>query len=77
MDNYLGKALIDIAKAKGVMAAIEAAYLNIEVMPHELERADNAINAFYALLDIINNISDDIEALAYNNGENNDDDSIK
>lgn len=62
MNNDLGKALLDVGKAKGVMAAIESAYLTIEVMPYELERADNAINAFYALLDIINDIAEDIEA---------------
>lgn len=70
MNNNLGKALIDIGKAKGVMAAIESAYLIIEVMPHELERADNAINAFYALWDIINDIGEDIDALADNKGDN-------
>ncbi len=70
MNNNLGKALLDVGKAKGVMAAIESAYLTIEVMPHELERADNAINAFYALWDIINDICEDIDALAYNNGDN-------
>ncbi len=69
MNNNLGKALLDIGKAKGVMSAIESAYLTIEVMPHELERADNAINAFYALWDIINDLSKDIDALADNNGE--------
>ncbi|MCX4355922.1 MAG: hypothetical protein OSJ43_06810 [Oscillospiraceae bacterium] len=66
MNNNLGKALLDVGKAKGVAAAIESAYLTIDVAPYELERADNAVNAFYALQDIINEISDDINALADN-----------
>lgn len=67
MNKNLGKALLDIGKAKGVMAAIESAYLTIEVVPGELERADNAINAFYALWDIIKDIEEDIDALISEN----------
>lgn len=66
MNNDLGKALLDVEKAKGVAAAIESAFLTIDVAPYELERAENAVNAFYALLDIINDISDDIDAIADN-----------
>ncbi len=60
MGEILGKLQLDIGKAKGIMVAIESAYLNIEVAPHEIERADNAINTFYVLLDILKEIEKDI-----------------
>lgn len=68
MNKNLGKALLDIGKANGIMAAIESAYLTIDVAPSELEKANNAVNTFYALWDIIREVEDDIEALV--GGEN-------
>lgn len=64
MNKNLEKAIYDIQKADALMFAIETAYLNIEVEPGELERANRAENAFYALWDVIKIAADDLDRLA-------------
>lgn len=64
MNKNLNKALFDVEKVNAVMHAIEATYLTIEVVPEELERADKAVHAFYALWDCIKTVQNDIENLA-------------
>ena len=63
MNKNLDKALLDIEKVNALMYAIESAYLTIEVIPEELERADKATHAFYALWDCIRTLQIDIELL--------------
>ena len=65
MNKNLQKALFDIEKVIAIMDAIEAAYLTIEVVPEELERANKAVNAFYALTDLVEEVQNDLENLAW------------
>lgn len=46
------------------MFAIETAFLNIEVADDETEKANHAVNTFYALCDAIKATSEDLESLA-------------
>ena len=64
MNKKLDNALLDIAKVNSLMFAIEAAFLDINVEPEQLEKADHAINAFYALWDEIHKVEEDIDLLA-------------
>lgn len=64
MNKNLNKSLFDIEKVNAVMYAIEATYLGIEVVPEELEKADKAVHAFYALWDCIKQVQNDLEILA-------------
>lgn len=64
MNKNLNEAMLDIAKVDALMFAIEAAFLDVEVEPEQLERADHAINAFYALWDEVHKVAEDIERLA-------------
>lgn len=64
MNKNLEKAIYDIQKADALMFAIETAYLNIDVAPGELEKANRAANAFYALWDVIKTAADDLDRLA-------------
>lgn len=64
MNKNLDKTLFDIEKVNAVMYAIEATYLTIEVVPEELEKADKAVCAFYALWDSIKQVQKDLENLA-------------
>lgn len=64
MNKNLSKALFDIEKVNAVMYAIEATYLTVEVVPEELDKADKAVHAFYALWDSIKAVQSDLEILA-------------
>lgn len=64
MNKNLSKALFDIEKVNAIMYAIETTYLTIEVVPEELEKADKAVNAFYALKDSIKAVQNDLETLS-------------
>lgn len=64
MNKNLEKAIYDTEKANSLMFAIETAFLNIEVADGEIEKANHAINTFYALWDAIKATSEDLERLA-------------
>lgn len=63
MNKNLDNAILDIAKVEALMYAIEAAFLTIDVAPDQLKKADRAVNAFYALWDEIDKVSEDIDLL--------------
>ncbi len=63
MNRNLEKAAQDIEKVEALMYAIESAFLDIETTPEEFERAEKAVNAFYALWDSIHRVGDDINRL--------------
>ena len=63
MNKNLEKAMLDIEKVDAIMYAIEAAYLDIEFVPEERERAERAMNTFYALRDEVRRVADDIDRL--------------
>lgn len=63
MNRNLEKAKFDIEKVDSLMYAIENTYLSIDTLPEEREKADRAVNAFYALWDAIRAVEDDIDRL--------------
>lgn len=63
MNRNINKALFDIEKVNAIMYAIESAYLTIEVVPEELEKADKAVYSFYALWDCIRAVQEDLERI--------------
>lgn len=63
MNEKLNKVKFDIAEANALMSAIESLYLNLSVMPHEIERRDKGVYTFYALWDIIKKASSDLDEI--------------
>lgn len=61
MNKYLIKAFQDIEKADAIMYAIESAYLTAEGGKNDIQKANRAANAFYALWDIIKHVQNDLE----------------
>lgn len=64
MNKNLSNARLGIEKVEGIMYAIESTYLTIDVVPEQLDKADKAVNTFYALWDCIRNVKDDLEKLS-------------
>lgn len=52
----------EIKKINAMMAAFESAYLDIEVVPEEAKKADNAVYAFYAIWEMLQSLEKKIEA---------------
>ncbi len=63
MNKNVERAQLDIEKVDAVMKAIENTYLDLEVVPDEAEKYDNAVTAFYALWDLLGQVREDINRL--------------
>lgn len=63
MTKNLNDAIESVAKADAIMFAIENTYFNFDFSPEDLEKANRAQYAFYALWDVIKNISDCLDKL--------------
>lgn len=63
-NQNLNEAISDIAKVEALMFAFENTYLDLDVTPTDRERADMAVDAFYALWDAIRKVSEDLDRLA-------------
>lgn len=63
MNKNVERAQLDIEKVDAVMKAIENTYLDLEVVPDEAEKYDNAVTAFYVLWDLLGQVREDINRL--------------
>ena len=68
MNKNLNEAIFDIEKADAIMYAIEATYLDLDVVKEELELKNRSDAAFYALWDYIRKARADLDKL-YNDYE--------
>ena len=63
MNKNVERAQLDIEKVEAVMKAIDNTYLDLNVVPDEAEKYDNAVTAFYALWDFLGQVREDINRL--------------
>lgn len=63
MNANLKNAINDIAKVNGILYAMENAFGGIRFAPEALEEASHCINSFYALVDAVRRVEEDIEKL--------------
>jgi len=63
MNKNLNEAISGIEKADALMYAMENTYLDFNFDREELEKANRAVNAFYALWDILKGVAESLEKL--------------
>ncbi len=63
MNTHLSEAIRKIDTAKALMYAYEKTFLDLEVAPHDRERADMAASTFYQIWDILREVSGELELL--------------
>lgn len=63
MNRNLENAIHDISKVNGIMYAMEKAFGSIHFTSESIEEASHCINTFYALMDLVHKVEEDIEKL--------------
>ena len=63
MNMNLIDAISNVGKIDALMYAIERSFFDIEVNPADMERADRAMNVFYATWGIVDSLSANLEQL--------------
>jgi len=63
MNTHLSEAIRKIDTAKVLMYAYERTFLNLDVAPHDREKADMAESTFYQIWDILREASGELELL--------------
>ena len=64
MNRNIDKAILDIAKVSGILYAMENAFDGIQFSPDSLEEASHCINTFYALIDAVHKVEEDLDRAA-------------
>ena len=64
MHANLNRAVQDIEKVNGIGSLISKSFAEIEVRPETLEEMDCLQNAFYAMMDEVQKVREDIALLA-------------
>lgn len=63
MNRNLNDAIAAIERADALMFAIENCYLDFDILPEEMERANRGAHTFYALWDAIKAVRADLDKL--------------
>ncbi len=63
MNRNLNEAIAAAERADALMFAIESCYLDFDILPEEMERANRGVHTFYALWDAIHAVREELEKL--------------
>lgn len=64
MNKYLNEAMFELNKADALLAAIEGMYMDFEIAPEEMEKANRRDCTFYCLWDAVRKATDMLEEYA-------------
>lgn len=63
MNKNLNEAIAAVERADALMFAIESCYLDFDILPEEMERANRGVHTFYALWDAVRFARAELEKL--------------
>ena len=63
MNKNLNEAIAAVERADALMFAIESCYLDFDILPEEMERANRGVHTFYALWDAVRSARAELEKL--------------
>ena len=63
MNKNLNDAIAAVERADALMFAIESCFLDFDILPEEMERANRGVHTFYALWDAVRSARAELEKL--------------
>lgn len=63
MNKNLNEAIAAVERADALMFAIESCFLDFDILPEEMERANRGVHTFYALWDAVRSARAELEKL--------------
>lgn len=63
MNKNLNGAIMAVERADALMFVIESCFLDFDILPEEMERANRGVHTFYALWDAVRSARTELERL--------------